>query len=55
MLNMYQTVSISAGLYPALDYGKQITYNCAKLPVGRRNYSSGTELEVSWNYQLTYS
>ena len=47
VLSMYQTMSISAVLYPELDLWKPIDYNCAELPVGRRNYSSGTELEVS--------
>jgi len=47
MLSIYQTMSPSSGLYPVWIYGELIIYNCADLPVGRRNFSSSIELEVS--------
>ena len=44
MLSIYQTMSPSSGVYPVWIYGELTIYNCAELPVGRRNYSSSCEL-----------
>ena len=63
---MDKTMSISSEQYPNWIWGMQISYNCAGLPAGRRNYSkrvlkSGSRESLELNsksavkLQLTHS